>query len=206
MPPTVVKWCSVVQLFFLRLNVPVRKEEQTVLIQMFITTVNVIFRQSKTKPKPPKKNNKRKGQEAAVKWLSGFITASFADSSPSVFHTVSGIGTGSTSNLGDTVVARQLLSGHRGGVLKEDFTSCHLLSSFSWLQVANCQALSGLLKDVHASPSLKVWGPHAPSPPLPQPPASIAYGMWRSLVKHICLVYISTAPAWSLLVDDQRNR
>ena len=134
MPPTVVKWCSVVHLFFLQLNVPVRKEEWTVLIQMFITTVNAFFRQSKTKPKPPKKINKRKDQEAAVKWLSGFITASFADSSPSVLHTVSGIGTGSTSNLGGTVIVRWPLGGCRGGVLKEDFTSCHLLSSFSWLQ------------------------------------------------------------------------
>ena len=63
MPPTVVKWRSVVQLFFLRLNVPVRKEERTVLIQMFIATVNVFFRQSKTKPKPPKNKIKERARK-----------------------------------------------------------------------------------------------------------------------------------------------
>ena len=59
MPPTVVKWCSVVHLFFLQLNVPVSKEEWTVLIQMFVAAVNVFFRQSKTKAKPPKKKKER---------------------------------------------------------------------------------------------------------------------------------------------------
>ena len=35
--------------------------------------------------KPKQNHQKRKGQEAAVKWLIGFITASFAVSSPNVF-------------------------------------------------------------------------------------------------------------------------
>lgn len=40
MPPTVVKWYSRVQLFFLQLNVPVSKKKYTVLIQMVVPAVN----------------------------------------------------------------------------------------------------------------------------------------------------------------------
>ena len=34
------------------------------------------------------------------------------------------------------------------------FTFCHLLSSFSWLQVAKCQAFSGLFKNARTPPLL----------------------------------------------------
>ena len=47
------------------------------------------------------------------------------------------------------------------------FISCHLLSSFSWLQVAKCQAFSGLLKNSHAPPKPQGLGRQHMPPRLP---------------------------------------